>query len=368
MDRSIYCCIVDNHCDVTPFLHACWKAKKIAFTDLLLVHIDAHPDLMMPQANVNDFSNCDLLYDILEGTGGISEFILPLVYNGHFSQGILWMRPEWSNQFGDGLYKFNVGNNENNIGCVDLLHPYYLDEGIVYDTNDIHDSVPVSLISTTISSLENNISHLAHKTKSITPTAIIDSNNSRTKWVLDICLDYFTTTNPFLTLLEQRLNAICNNDISNTWSINTQEIITITSNMYYNVAFRNVPDVRNNTLSTTAVESNAGDSSKCRYQRNEFIEILNSIYEIYLNRDINLISMHSPLNPFELEFLNMFVNNKYDNNENSALLPIDTNISLHQLTSDTKLVNDWASVQCAAQFLKMLHSVPVDVIRLLSEV
>ena len=75
---TIPCCIVDDHCDVIPFLHACWQAKKIQFADLALLHVDSHPDLVVPACSVTEMHDKELLYDLLEETGGISEFILPL--------------------------------------------------------------------------------------------------------------------------------------------------------------------------------------------------------------------------------------------------------------------------------------------------
>lgn len=38
--RVIPCCVVDNHCDVVPFLQAAWKAKCLPFTGLEIVHFD----------------------------------------------------------------------------------------------------------------------------------------------------------------------------------------------------------------------------------------------------------------------------------------------------------------------------------------
>ena len=42
------CCLVDDHCDAVPFLHALWKTKRIQFDHLALLHVDSHPDLVVP--------------------------------------------------------------------------------------------------------------------------------------------------------------------------------------------------------------------------------------------------------------------------------------------------------------------------------
>ena len=38
----------EDHCDVIPFLRACWRKKLLPTKDLLFLHFDAHPDLAIP--------------------------------------------------------------------------------------------------------------------------------------------------------------------------------------------------------------------------------------------------------------------------------------------------------------------------------
>jgi hypothetical protein len=79
-DSAVHCCIVEDHCDILPFLRACWRKKLFTSSDLLLIHFDAHPDLAVPSTTtVQDWLNLDQLHDTLsEDECGISEFLIPL--------------------------------------------------------------------------------------------------------------------------------------------------------------------------------------------------------------------------------------------------------------------------------------------------
>ncbi|CAM9999247.1 unnamed protein product, partial [Heterosigma akashiwo] len=88
--------VVEHHSDVLEILHAAIRRKKLPFEGLKIIHIDAHPDLAL---------NADLsrrvvfqpreLYKLLEmSEGGIAEFLLPAVYQGHISH-ISWIKPNW---------------------------------------------------------------------------------------------------------------------------------------------------------------------------------------------------------------------------------------------------------------------------------
>lgn len=184
--------IVDDHHEIIYFLHSQWKGKHLPFDGLVLVHFDAHPDLDPPKGDVTKFADTSYLYDILDQPGGISEFILPMALNGHFNKGIVWIKPYWNEQFRNGIYSFQVGNNLQNVAAVTLLESYYLDDGVVYNRNELmfdesHD--PVSLL---VCSEETNF-------QSIAPPIEASSQ----PWILDICLDFFTVSNPFVAELSK---------------------------------------------------------------------------------------------------------------------------------------------------------------------
>ena len=63
--------IVEDHCDVVPFIYAYYRHKKIR-QSALMVHFDSHPDLSVPSGkfSISDWRNSEtLLHDILTEVG-----------------------------------------------------------------------------------------------------------------------------------------------------------------------------------------------------------------------------------------------------------------------------------------------------------
>jgi hypothetical protein len=179
-------------------------------------HYFIHPDLVPPNTSVERFTDTQHLYDVLEGVGGIAEFIIPMLYNGHFDNGLTWLRPQWSKQLPDNERQaFYIGDNNQGKCCVSLPEPYYFDEGVVYEANDLLNARKVLLTVHTDSTATIPI-------EPVQPS----------KWILDICLDYFTVSNPFLTeLMDIIENSSCSIDV-----------VGIISKMYDAVWFRRSED------------------------------------------------------------------------------------------------------------------------------
>lgn len=102
----ISCHVVDDHCDALNHIHAAIRRGTLPFSGLHMIHLDAHPDLMItPDLKAETCFRPHDLYDALrEAEGGIAEWILPLVFQGHLSK-LWWIRPPWANQFKDGVYR-----------------------------------------------------------------------------------------------------------------------------------------------------------------------------------------------------------------------------------------------------------------------
>lgn len=302
--KSIYCCIVDDHCDIIPFLFSCYKFKKISLTSNLFFHIDSHPDLIPPQTNINNYQNIELLYNILDNQNGISEFILPLIINKHINY-IIWLHQNWSKQFqNDGNNFFILGNNIiNHLPCVNLHESYYYDEGIVYSIDEIKEqnNVPFYTITNTnferflqdipslLSSINSsNLSNLSNSsTTSSTTSSTISSiqiTQLKTSWILDICLDYFTVSNPFLLDLEQHLKE--------TSEISMKNIIESIQDMFNGIRFRSNDD--NSTNNITLSE-----------RRNERVLFLSLITDI-----LTLPNFPSLESTCCTQFLTLFDSNK----------------------------------------------------------
>ena len=112
---KIPCCVVNDHCDILPFVCACIRANKLS-TEALMVHFDAHPDLSVPTPAALEYDTVqawnspgDIYYDVLSSEGSISEFLLPMMYQRWLAT-VLWVRSPWCDQIRDGQYNFRCGN------------------------------------------------------------------------------------------------------------------------------------------------------------------------------------------------------------------------------------------------------------------
>jgi hypothetical protein len=141
------------------------------------------------------------LYDMLDmSTGGISEWILPLVISAHLSH-VYWVRSAWSHQFDDGQYDFFVGawlpDTENHKVTsyldlpdhaelkVSLRHPYYIEDTSVAPEQELELKQKLCFIVT-----EN------------LRDEYLQSYELEDPWCLSIDLDYFSCLNPFITDLQ----------------------------------------------------------------------------------------------------------------------------------------------------------------------
>lgn len=196
--NDLHICIVDDHCDAFFFVKAACR-HNIFQPDrgLHMVHFDAHPDLAAPScSNMSQIMDDKGLSDVLSGEGGISEFILPMFAHslvGH----VTWIRPKWTedphiNQ-GWGVscsntYQFLMGTpaqNECGMLGVTCASSYYLDDGCVYSKSELTDTVSISVRADTLEGLTSM------------PVEHGDA------WMLDICLDYFSTENPFMVKIHK---------------------------------------------------------------------------------------------------------------------------------------------------------------------
>ena len=201
----IHIVIVESHQHVLEHIHDSLRKKKMFNEPWSMIHVDAHPDMACTRSAPAtacftprcSFGNEMNLYEILDlSPSGIAEWILPLVLAANLNK-IEWIKPKFSLQFAEGRYQFTVGvechqNNAKEIKSfldlsqkaqlkVDLNHPYYLDDMSVVSSDKL----------TLKQGLELQVS---------TASSNIDFES---KWILDICLDYFACQNPYIHDIEK---------------------------------------------------------------------------------------------------------------------------------------------------------------------
>ncbi|CAK0881737.1 unnamed protein product [Prorocentrum cordatum] len=108
-DLPVYVC--EYHHEALRCLHHAIRRRWLPFSDLTMVHLDAHPDLAasttLPAETIFQ-SPPDVYFEMQKDPGGIAQWILPAVYGGHFSC-VWWVRPAWAEQIDDGEYNIAVG-------------------------------------------------------------------------------------------------------------------------------------------------------------------------------------------------------------------------------------------------------------------
>merc|ERR1719341_306201 len=89
----VYVC--EYHDEALRCLHHAIRLRHCPFSNLSMVHLDAHPDLSASTCMPADLlfeSPHEVYYAMRKDPGGISQWILPAVYGGHFNC-IWWVRP-----------------------------------------------------------------------------------------------------------------------------------------------------------------------------------------------------------------------------------------------------------------------------------
>ena len=207
VNYPVHCCIVDDHCDIVPFIYAYWRIYKLPLpppskaADFCFIHFDAHPDLSIPSDGscISDWRDKDRLFDALRTEGGISEFIIPLVTNLFISK-VKWIRPPWSSQFADEEVSIKLFDSvcdesgKKKPFTSFQRSPYYIDDGCAMSEPELL-TEPFLTHGTSCFSFLLDVGTC----DGIRIKLPKDSSDAcePINWILDICLDYFSTINPF---------------------------------------------------------------------------------------------------------------------------------------------------------------------------
>lgn len=249
--------IVEPHHHALEHIHHVMRRharKKRQVRSWTMVHFDSHPDLACPNHMIparlcftpretktscigmqckdeddNGTTHCEKelnsigrnLYELLDTSqSGIAEWIIPLVFAGGLNT-IYWLKNDWCNQFREGTYKAQVGAwipsserdiLDNEIECfldlpeiasvkTSLRHNYYLDDDSVVSENELLLKQEMNLIVSDLRTSQRK--EIIDFSYNMMPQAISGEDNEGNKeWILDVCLDYFICSNPFIAELE----------------------------------------------------------------------------------------------------------------------------------------------------------------------
>ena len=187
--------VVEDHNEALSAIYRGLRTRRLSFTDIGILHFDSHPDLSVPSnlpANIVLSDPEEVLHRLRNDSGGIAEWIIPPVFAGHVAE-VVWVRPPWGDQIEDGRYRFFVGRTDaggDSRMKVTCEEKYWQAENVVEAVEHLVEPKPFSLCVAQLPALLQE-----HKGDC---TSTLAKLQSRQSWVLDICLDYFCTNNPFL--------------------------------------------------------------------------------------------------------------------------------------------------------------------------
>jgi len=185
--------IEEDHNDVLPHIYKLIGAKKLPLENNTLVHLDSHPDMLIPKdlTPEESYNKFELFAKL-----SIENWILPGCFVGVFST-IVWVCPPWSDQITPGEYEFFIGvERGTNRIAVSCLETYYISEGLFVPQENLDNKRKVRLV---VVKLEDNSSADMKEQMLKVQEQIAEVDH----FILDIDLDFYSTLNPFVTLYSQ---------------------------------------------------------------------------------------------------------------------------------------------------------------------
>lgn len=199
--------IVEDHNNVLEFIYRCLGARRIPFTGNKIIHFDSHPDMTIPKYMPAEFVRDR---EKLLTTLSIENWLMPAAYAGHIDQ-LIWMKPDWANQIKDGDYEFRLGDHNGFIRCDSPLE-YFLSEGTYQSACHLNNQRQINLRVFTLSDAQLDYQQQKQQPQQDSDDDVDSSDMRRIEFqncvddaneqfILDIDLDFFSTTNPFRQIL-----------------------------------------------------------------------------------------------------------------------------------------------------------------------
>ncbi|XP_027724553.1 UPF0489 protein C5orf22 homolog [Vombatus ursinus] len=134
--------VVEDHQEVLPFIYRAIGSKHLPASNITFVHFDSHPDLLIP---VNMPADTVFDKETLFGELSIENWIMPVVYAGHFSH-VIWLHPSWAQQIKEGKHCFLVGKDTSTTTIrVTSTDHYFLSDGLYVSEDQLENPKPLEL-------------------------------------------------------------------------------------------------------------------------------------------------------------------------------------------------------------------------------
>ncbi|XP_076358225.1 misexpression suppressor of ras 6 isoform X3 [Tachypleus tridentatus] len=143
--------VVEDHNEVLYHIYRAIGRKLLPFADGTIIHLDSHPDLLLPK----NF-DLDRIWDkhYIFNSVNIENWLLPAALAGHF-RNIYWVKPSWSRQVEDGIHHFQIGRHKR-TGQVRLTctEPYFVSELLYAPATDLERPREITLGVCTVGGTE----------------------------------------------------------------------------------------------------------------------------------------------------------------------------------------------------------------------
>lgn len=134
--------IVEDHHDVVRHIYRSIASRHLPLTNIPLVHLDSHPDLLIPVNMEADtvFNKEKLLSEL-----SIENWIMPMVYAGHVAS-VAWLHPYWAQQIREGEHQLLVGRDASTTTIrVTSTDSYFLSDGLYVPEEQLENGKPLRL-------------------------------------------------------------------------------------------------------------------------------------------------------------------------------------------------------------------------------
>lgn len=182
---------MEYHHEVLPFIYRNIGSKHLPLEGITFVHLDSHPDMLIPKD-----MPADTVYDkqkLFESIS-IENWLMPSVYAGHYKN-LIWVKPPWALQINDGEQSFLIGKHKSKETIrLNCKESYFVSECLFAPVEDLENVKEANL---TVLTLGKKVNEDSDDFTDIRKQLV---KNFSSPYILDIDLDFFSTSNPFKSL------------------------------------------------------------------------------------------------------------------------------------------------------------------------